>query len=227
MWNCARTRSDFHSELAGYLSALANVVQGPAIVIPCEFGCGGARRIDQRRAEFGKLLTPLLKCIEVFREVGIGLPQSGDPHRAGNDLQAIIGQHSFGARQRIRLQEIIEQPGGRLDIADTRLGPAFEGLPYPARAEVNWCMLSVILRAAAPARSAASASGACRTVRRGSITNTIPLSQGLRGSAFDRVKPPGMGSHRSSRQIQCDHLPNLGTEKRSFEAGALFPRRFS
>src|SRR5271154_2967799 len=49
---------------------------------------------------------------------------------------------------------------------------------YPAPAEVNWCMLSVILRVAAPALSAATTRAACRRVRRASITNTIPLSRG-------------------------------------------------
>src|SRR5687767_3487237 len=88
---------------------------------------------------------------------------------------------------------------------------------YPARTEVNWCMLSVILRVAAPARSAANTSDACRTVRRESITNTIPLPQRIARMLGVRSGKQ-LGNLREMRQARVRPLP-IGTEKRPMALG--------
>jgi hypothetical protein len=123
--------SDLQLELTRYLGGLANVLQAPPIVVRREFGRGRAWRIDQRRAEFGKLFATFLERLEIFLELRIGLPKTRDADGAANDLETVIGQYAFCAGQRIGFQVVIEQPGGWFDIPDTRLGPAFEGLPIP------------------------------------------------------------------------------------------------
>src|SRR3982750_1876143 len=95
--------SDLQFELTSYLGGLANIVNAPDVVVRREFGCGGARGIDQRRPEFGKLFAAFPKLIEVLREVRIGLPKAGNADRARNDLEAVIGQHALCACQRTTL----------------------------------------------------------------------------------------------------------------------------
>src|SRR6478672_1950927 len=95
--------SNLQFELTSYLGGLANIVNAPVVVFRREFGCGGTRRIDQRRPEFGKLFAALPELIEVLREVRIRLPKTGNAYRAGDNLKTVIGQHTFCACQRITL----------------------------------------------------------------------------------------------------------------------------
>jgi hypothetical protein len=62
-------------------------------------------------------------------------------------------------------------------------------------------MLSVILLVAAPARSAASKSGACRTVRRGSIRNIVVLI------TVELSRLGSCGATTAGREVIQGHLP--------------------
>src|ERR1035441_7809124 len=76
-------------------------------------------------------------------------------------------------------------------------------------------MLSVILRVAAPARSAASRSGACRTVRRGSIRNIVVLI------AVELSRPGPCGATTAGREVTQGRLPATGSPGPVVTLGAL------
>src|SRR5207253_1309018 len=91
-------------------------------------GCRGHWRIKAFQAQAREHLTSLFQILNRGALAWVRFPQILDTTRARHRRQAVVRYHSAGGRERIVLEEVVEQLCGDFDVLDASSGPAFERL---------------------------------------------------------------------------------------------------
>ena len=186
--------------LLGNVPGLANGVRHGLVIVRGDLPVGGAGAVNPGAAEGRELLAAFLPGLHLHGEACVFVPKILEDGGAGNQRQSQIGDHAFGGRDVVGLQEFVQATVGDLDIFDPGLGPAFQRflVTRALRGGHDECTSPIFPGAAliagtSPANGAAR--GARSAVRRESMSFTIsPFAAGLkaRGDSEDLGRRPVM-----------------------------------